>query len=201
MSRRQLRRVCVFCGSSPGAAGPAGPHAQAAKALGAAMAARGISLVYGGGQVGLMGILADAVLLAGGHAVGVIPRPLARLEVSHSGLDELHLVATMHERKALMVELSDGFLALPGAYGTLDELCEVLTWQQLGIHAKPIALMDVAGYFADFLRFLDHAAREGFLSAQSRRQLHVASGPDEALDLLASVPVAEVPRWLTVDEG
>jgi uncharacterized protein (TIGR00730 family) len=147
-----------------------------------------------------MGIAADAVLLAGGRAIGVIPRALARLEVAHAGLTELRLVDTMHERKATMVELSDAFLALPGGFGTLDELCEVLTWQQLGIHGKPIVLVDVGGYFAPFLAFLDGAVREGFLSPRSRSLLNVARGEVEALDLLASVTVPELPRWLSAEQ-
>lgn len=191
---RNLTRVCVFCGSNPGS----DPRfAGAARDLGTALATRGIELVYGGGQVGLMGILADAALAAGGRVIGVIPHALDRLEVAHKRLSELRHVDTMHERKALMVELSDAFVALPGGFGTLDELCEVLTWQQLGIHAKPVALLEVAGYFAHFRAFLDHATASGFLSAETRGLLHVADAPDSLLDLLRDVAVPPRPRWLS----
>src|SRR3954449_13611628 len=155
-----MQRVCVFCGSKSGGR-PV--YADAARRLGAALAARGCELVFGAGHVGLMGVLADAVLAAGGRAVGVIPQALVDRELAHRGLTELHVVGTMHQRKALMADLSDAFVALPGGYGTGDELFEILTWAQLGIHAKPIGLLNVAGYFDAMLAWLDHMTREDFL--------------------------------------
>jgi uncharacterized protein (TIGR00730 family) len=176
-------RLCVFCGSSGG--GPA-VYAGTARALGAALAAGGVGLVYGGGHVGLMGVLADAVLAAGGTAVGVIPQGLVDRELAHTGLTELHVVATMHERKALMAELSDAFAALPGGCGTADELFEILTWAQLGLHAKPVGLLNVAGFFDPLLAWLDRAVRDGFVRAEHRRLLHVSADVAGLLQLLGS---------------
>lgn len=155
-----MTSVCVFCGSSDGAR-PA--YADAARALGRTLAGRGLTLVYGGSNVGMMRELADAALGAGGRVVGVIPEHLAGWERAHRGLSELRVVGSMHERKALMVELGDAFVALPGGVGTLDELFEVLTWAQLGLHRKPCALLDVEGYFDDLMRLIDRARRDGFL--------------------------------------
>jgi len=160
-----MRRICVFCGSSSGAR-PA--YAAAARARGARLAALEIGVVYGGGRVGLMGELAEAALDAGGTVIGVIPEALSVREVVHDRLTELHVVPSMHARKALMAELSDAFIALPGGLGTLEELCEVLTWAQLGIHAKPCGLLNVARYFDPLLALLDHAVREGFVHAEHR---------------------------------
>ena len=160
-----MTRICVFCGSSPGAR-PA--FARAAREVGTELARRGIGLVFGGGSVGLMGEVADAALAAGGEAIGVIPRSLVDRELAHARLTELRVVQTMHERKATMVELSSAFLALPGGLGTLDESFEILTWAQLGFHAKPFGVLDVEGYFAPLLAFLDGAVREGFVPAASR---------------------------------
>jgi hypothetical protein len=154
------RRVCVFCGSSPGRR-PA--FASAAAELGTRLARDGVGLVYGGGSVGLMGTVADAALAAGGEVVGVIPNVLSEKEVAHRGLTRLHVVRSMHERKALMAEMSDAFVALPGGFGTLDELFEAITWGQLGIHRKPIGLLDVEGYFASLVSFVDRAVEEGFV--------------------------------------
>ena len=151
-------RICVFCGAS---AGQDPVYAEAAGALGRELAARSIEVVTGGGKVGLMGVVADAALEAGGRVIGIIPRFLVEREAAHRGLSELHVVETLHERKALMHELSDAFIALPGGFGTLDELTESVTWAQLGLHAKPIGLVNVAGYFDDLLAFVTAAAGEG----------------------------------------
>jgi uncharacterized protein (TIGR00730 family) len=165
-----MRRLCVFSGSSPGGHPDYG---QAAEELGRALAGQGIGLVYGGAQVGLMGTIADAALEAGGEAVGVIPQALVDREIAHTGLTDLHVVGSMHERKAKMAELSDGFIALPGGMGTLEELFEVYTWTQLGLHSKPLGLLDVRGYYAQLASFLDHAVAERFVTAEHREMLIV----------------------------
>jgi hypothetical protein len=152
--------------------------------MGAALARRKIELVYGGGRVGLMGILADAVLASGGTCTGVIPRPLATKELAHAGLSKLHVVETMHERKALMADLSDAFIALPGGFGTLEEFCEALTWSQLGFHTKPCALLNVEKYFDPLLALFDHAVSEGFVKAGHRALVLQDSNPDELLDAI-----------------
>lgn len=164
------RRVCVFCGSSSGVRPE---YEDAARGLGSALARRGIGVVYGGASVGLMGVVADAALAAGGEVIGVIPQALVDREVAHPRLSELHVVASMHERKAVMADLADAFVALPGGMGTLEELFEVFTWRQLGIHDKPIALLDVLGYWAGLAAFLEHAEAEGFLRAGHRRKLAI----------------------------
>ena len=189
----RMKRVCVFCGSSTGSR-PA--YVRAARALGAAIAARGLGLVYGGGSIGLMGVVADAVLERGGEVLGVIPRALARKEIAHHGLTRLEVVSTMHARKARMAELADGFVAMPGGLGTLEELTEVLTWGYLGIHRKPTALLDVAGYWDPLIDLLDHAVEEGFLKAQHRRLVVVERRPGRLLDRLARHRVPEAPRWI-----
>jgi len=176
-----MRRLAVYCGSSMGA-DPA--FAETAQALGEEMARRGIGLVYGGGRLGLMGVVADAVLANGGEAYGVIPQALIDLEVAHTGLTELHVVTTMHERKAKMTELTDAFVALPGGIGTFDELFEAWTWNALGYHAKPFALLNVNGFWDGMISFLDHTTRSGFMSEARRAQLLVADGIGEAIDLL-----------------
>ena len=174
MAPSGLRRLCVFCGSSPGGADD---FSLAAERLGRALAAAGIGLVYGGASVGLMGRLADRALAAGGEVVGVIPRALVDQEVAHHGLADLRIVASMHERKALMADLADGFVALPGGLGTLDELFEILTWAQLGLHRKPVGLLDVGGYFAPLLAFLDGAVAARFLAPAHRAMLLVRDDP------------------------
>ncbi|HSP96919.1 MAG TPA: TIGR00730 family Rossman fold protein [Candidatus Dormibacteraeota bacterium] len=174
MAPSGLRRLCVFCGSSPGGADD---FSLAAERLGRALAAAGIGLVYGGASVGLMGRLADSALAAGGEVVGVIPRALVDQEVAHHGLADLRIVASMHERKALMADLADGFVALPGGLGTLDELFEILTWAQLGLHGKPVGLLDVGGYFAPLLAFLDGAVAARFLAPAHRAMLLVRDDP------------------------
>ena len=178
-----MKRLCVFCGA---ALGDLPAYADAARELGQLMAERGIGLVTGGGSVGLMGVVADAVLEAGGEALGVIPRRLVDRELGHDSMTTLYVVDTMHERKALMHELSDAFVALPGGYGTLDELFEALTWRQLGIHGKPVAVLDTLGYWQPLLALCDALAGGGFVHRGSRAQLLCAAEPAELLDLLAS---------------
>jgi uncharacterized protein (TIGR00730 family) len=193
----KLRSVCVFCGSRVGANTA---FSATATALGTAIARRGWRLVYGGGRVGLMGVVADAALAAGGEVVGVIPAALATREVAHAGLSELRVVETMHMRKALMAELSDGFVALPGGFGTLDELCEALTWAQLGIHAKPCALLNVDDYFAGLLAFFDHAVATGFLAPDIRALLRLETDPERLLDALENYAPPAITRWVTPEE-
>ena len=184
-----MNRLAVYCGSSPGA-DPL--FAGTARALGGEMARRGIGLVYGGGRLGLMGIVADAVLEAGGEAHGVIPQALIELEVAHTGLTELHVVATMHERKARMTDLCDAFLALPGGIGTLDELFEAWSWNALGYHAKPFALLNVGGFWDNLVELMDHVTQSGFMSPARRRQLLVADDIGEAIGALdAAIGAAE----------
>jgi uncharacterized protein (TIGR00730 family) len=180
-----LRRVCVFCGSKHGARSE---YTDAARAMGAALGTAGIGLVYGGGSIGLMGEVADAVLGAGGEAIGVIPDHMSDREIAHYGLTELRVVGTMHERKALMYELSDGFVALPGGLGTLEELFEITTWSQLGLHAKPTGLLDVAGFYTPLVGFLDQLVAEGFVAERHRRLLRVADKPAALLEQLAAFP-------------
>jgi uncharacterized protein (TIGR00730 family) len=180
-----LRRVCVFCGSKHGVRPE---YTEAARATGSALVAAGVDLVYGGGRVGLMGEVADAVLAAGGHVIGVIPGHMATREIAHDGVTDLRVVGSMHERKALMYELSDGFVALPGGLGTLEELFEITTWSQLGLHTKPAGLLDVEGFYAPLVGFLDQLVSEGFVAERHRRLLRVAAKPADLLDLLAAFP-------------
>jgi len=186
-----VRRVCVFCGASSGRS-PA--YAEAARSFGAALAGRGLGLVYGGGRVGLMGAVADAALAAGGEVVGVIPQELVDRELSHGGLTELHVVDSLHERKALMAELSDGFVALPGGFGTLDELLEQLTWAQLGLHAKPIGLLDVEEYWRPLIELARHATEEGFVRESDLRAIAVATDATALLDRLQRATREKRPR-------
>jgi uncharacterized protein (TIGR00730 family) len=189
-----MRRACVFCGSK---CGDRPVYADATRRLGTTLVQRGLGLVYGAGHVGLMGVLADAVLQAGGGVIGVIPQALVDKELAHSGLSEMRIVASMHERKAVMADLSDVFLALPGAYGTADEFFEILTWAQLGLHAKPIGLLNVEGFFDPLLAWLDQTVREGFLRERHRELLMVGDGPEELLDrLLAARPGPVEPKWI-----
>lgn len=178
-----MRRICVFAGSSLGAREE---YAEAARALGRELAARGLGMVYGGSSVGLMGLAADAALAAGGEVVGILPRGLFKREVAHTGLTELREVGSMHERKALMSDLADGFIALPGGYGTFDELFEIVTWSQIGLHAKPIGLLDAAGYFAPLVALVAHAAREGFVPPTHANLLLRAETPAALLDAFAT---------------
>lgn len=190
------RYLCVFCGSSPGARSS---YATAAEELGAEMVSRGYGLVYGGGGIGLMRVVADAVLEGGGDVVGVIPRGLVEREVAHHDIPDLRVVDTMHERKALMAELAAGFVALPGGLGTLEELMETATWGQLGIHSKPCGILDVDGYFQGLLQFLDHAVRERFLRPEHRKMLIVEENPRRLLDRLAGYRGPETTKWLDRD--
>jgi uncharacterized protein (TIGR00730 family) len=193
-----LRRVCVFCGSAPGAR-PA--YAELARAMGRELGARGVGLVYGGGAVGLMGIVADAALQAGAHVTGVIPHGLLKREVGHGGAVEMHVVDTMHDRKAMMAKLSDGFIVLPGGYGTLEEAVEALTWAQLGIQAKGVVFLGVEDYWAPFLGALDHMAAEGFIRPTHRPLAMQAASPAEALDALAAfAPPPGTQAWLRPDQ-
>jgi uncharacterized protein (TIGR00730 family) len=188
-----LKRLAVYCGSSMGS-DPA--FAELAREIGAEMAARGIGLVYGGGRLGLMGLVADAVLENGGEAYGVIPQALIDLEVAHTGLTELHVVGSMHERKARMTDLTDAFVALPGGIGTLDELFEAWTWNALGYHAKPLALLNVSGFWDGMIHFLDDITAKGFMSPARRAQLLVADGISEAIDRLGAA-AADTERKMT----
>jgi uncharacterized protein (TIGR00730 family) len=174
-----VRRLCVFTGSSPGAHPD---YADAARALGGELAAAGIGLVYGGASVGLMGVVADAALDAGADVVGVIPQALVDREIAHPGVSDLRVVGSMHERKALMADLADGFIALPGGMGTLEELFEVYTWTQLGLHSKPLGLLDVRGYYDRLAAFLDHAVQERFLTPEHREMLVVEERPGALID-------------------
>ncbi|MGE5548761.1 MAG: TIGR00730 family Rossman fold protein [Solirubrobacterales bacterium] len=186
-----MKRVCVFCGSSTGVR-PA--YAEAARALGRLLGARGLGLVYGGGNIGLMGEVANAALTAGAEVIGVIPEALMKFEVGHLDLAALHVVGSMHERKALMADLSDGFIALPGGIGTMEELFEVWTWGQLGLHPKPLGFLDVAGYYDHLHTFLDHMTAEGFLKERHRAMVAVESNPALLLDRLAAYNPPEVVR-------
>jgi hypothetical protein len=187
------RRVCVFCGSSPGLRPE---YLAEAVALGRLLGNAGLGLVYGGAQVGLMGALADAALASGSEVIGIIPSALAGVEVAHPGLTRLHLVGTMHERKALMAQEADAFVALPGGFGTLDEFFEILTWAQLGIHAKPCVLVNTKGYFNQLLSFLEFTVDQGFLKPENHAYIHVVSDAREALqqlqELWQNLPVSHV---------
>ncbi|GAB3442355.1 LOG family protein [Actinophytocola sediminis] len=189
-------RVCVFCGSS---AGKGSGYLAAATEVGRTLAGRGIGLVYGGAAVGTMGAVADAAMAAGGEVLGVIPRSLVDQEVAHRGLTDLRVVADLHERKALMASSADAFLALPGGAGTLEELFEVYTWAQLGLHAKPIALLDVDGYYQPLSRFLDHMVDEGFLGREFRELLIVETDVERVLDRYASYSPARA-KWASKHE-
>jgi uncharacterized protein (TIGR00730 family) len=189
-----MKRVCVFAGS---ATGRRAEYAEAARDLAAELGRRGLGLVYGGGSVGLMGVLADTALAAGVEVIGVIPRPIASKELAHTGLTELRLVATMHERKAAMAGLVDGFVALPGGLGTFEETLEMLTWSQLGVHAKPVGLLNVAGYYDGLLRWLSHAAGEGFVQRANLGLVLFADTAADLLDALAAWRPPPGPRpWL-----
>jgi uncharacterized protein (TIGR00730 family) len=184
---RNLDQLAVYCGSAPGRDPK---FADAARATAEAMVAEGVELVYGGGRLGLMGLIADTVLELGGRVYGVIPQALVDIEVAHASVTELHVVETMHERKARMTDLADAFLALPGGIGTLDELFEAWSWNALGYHKKPFCLLNVSGYWDGLIDFIDHAAAMGFLSERRRRQLLVATTPGEALQLLDEAAAA-----------
>lgn len=187
-----MKRICVYCGSSTGA-NPA--HREAAENLGALLAARGIGLVYGGGNIGLMGVIADAALHAGGEVIGVIPDALMEKELGHAGLTKLHVVGSMHERKQLMADLSDGFIALPGGIGTFEELFETLTWQQLAFHDKPVALLNAGGFYDHLLVFLRHAADERFLRNEHLDSLLIETDSVALLDRMATFRAPRLGKW------
>jgi uncharacterized protein (TIGR00730 family) len=193
----ELVRLCVFCGSS---AGSRDRYREVTRSLAHLLVEEGIGLVYGGGSVGLMGVLADEMLARGGDVEGVLPTGLFERELAHPGLTKMHLVASMHERKALMYELSDGFVAMPGGLGTLDELLEIATWAQLGLHDKPIGLLDVDGFFSGLEAFLDHAVAERFVRPEHRGRLLRA---DEPADLLSAMRAFEPPptteKWIDLE--
>lgn len=189
-----MRRLCVYCGSHTGQ-DPA--HAEAARAVGRLLLEQGLGLVYGGGKVGLMGLVADTVLEGGGEVLGVIPQELYEREVGHEGCSELHVVESMHQRKTLMASLADGFLALPGGMGTLEEITEALTWTQLGVHAKPCGLLDVGGFWRPLLEQLDRFVEQGFLKAAFRENVQVGDDPAALLAALRAWRPAGMPRWRT----
>jgi uncharacterized protein (TIGR00730 family) len=192
-----LRTVCVFCGSST----PPDPrYGDAARALGTLLAQRGIGLVYGGGSLGLMGELADAAMASGGQVTGVIPVSLFAREVGHAGLTELREVGSMHERKQLMYDLADAFIALPGGLGTLEELAEVATWSQLGLHSKPIALLDVDGFWEPLVALLDRMVGVGLLKQANRDLIQRAHSPAEALAVLGSAEPIRTEKWITAED-
>jgi uncharacterized protein (TIGR00730 family) len=191
---REITSLCVYCGSS-GGSHPA--YAEAARAFGTRMAEEGITLVYGGGKVGLMGTVADAVLAAGGKAIGVIPRQLVEKEVAHTGLTELQVVETMHQRKTRMYELSDAFVALPGGFGTMDEMFEMLTWAQLGLHSYPCAFLDVRGFYRSLAAAMDHMVAEGFVKPVQREQVWFGEGIDACFDWMKSYQSNYTPKWIT----
>ena len=188
-----MPRICVFTGSSNGRRAT---YRAAATLLGQVLVARGYELVYGGARVGLMGAVADAVLAEGGHVIGVIPQALVDREVAHTGLPDLRVVSSMHERKALMSDLSDGFIAMPGGWGTFEELFEVLTWGQLGLHRKPCGLLNVEAYFDPLLAFLRHAFDEQFVRTEFERMLLVSASPETLLDAFASFEPTTVVKWI-----
>src|ERR1035441_1117909 len=188
-----MKRICVFCGSSPGSRPE---YRAAAEELGTELVRRKIGLVYGGGNVGLMGVLADAVLRANGEAVGVIPENLMAREVGHNGLTKLHIVRSMHERKALMSDLSDAFIALPGGFGTLEEFCEIVTWAQLGLHAKPCGVLNVLAYYSPLLAMFDHAVQERFLKVENRGLVLARDSVSGLLQALEDWRPARVEKWL-----
>ena len=192
-----MKRICVFCGSSPGVRPE---YAHAARAMGQALAERGIGLVYGGGRVGLMGIVADTVMQGGGQAVGVIPEALMRREVGHLALTELHVVSSMHERKALMADLADGFVALPGGFGTFEEFCEVITWSQLGIHPKPCGLLNAVGYYDALLAMFDHGVAEGFIRPQHRALVLEEANPGRLIERMRAFVPPDAEKWITPGE-
>jgi uncharacterized protein (TIGR00730 family) len=190
-------RICVFLGASPGRV-PA--YAEAAKAFGTLLARRGIGLVYGGGTVGLMGAVADAACAAGGEVIGIIPQALRARERDHEGLTQLHVVSTMHERKAMMAELSDGFVTLPGGIGTMEEMFETWTWAQLGLHDKPCGLLDVEGFFAPLSGFIDTVVREGFLQDRHRQMLMIERDPELLLERMLRYIAPPTPSYIAPED-
>jgi len=193
-----IKRVCVFCGSSPGARPE---YAAAARALAQYLAGKGIAIVYGGGHVGLMGILADTARTAGGEVIGVIPHGLVAKEIADTKLSDLRVVDSMHERKALMADLSDAFIAMPGGYGTFEEFCEILTWTQLGLQRKPCGLLNVAGYYDPLLQMFDHAVAEQFVKPLHRQMLIADTSAESLVERLLTYQVPVVEKWLGREES
>jgi hypothetical protein len=193
-----MNRICIFCGSSSGTR-PA--YSDAARALAQALLRHGVGLVYGGGCVGLMGTIADAVMKGGGEVIGVIPDALVERELAHGDITELIVVRSMHERKAKMAELSDAFIAMPGGFGTFEEFCEMITWAQLGLHRKPCGILNVDGYYDPLLALFDHAVAEGFLRPANRRLVIEAKDPESLLGVLASYTFTRVEKWISRDES
>jgi uncharacterized protein (TIGR00730 family) len=189
-----MKRVCIFCGSSPG---NRPVYLEAARSVGRLLADRGLELVYGGAHVGLMGAVADATLTAGGHVIGVIPQSLVDREIAHNKIPDLRIVASMHERKAMMETLSDAFLALPGGMGTLEEVCEIYTWAQLGLHTKPCGLLNVDGYYDPLLQLLDNAVTTGFLRQEHREAVLADDDPAALLDRFATYKPTLHSKWVT----
>jgi uncharacterized protein (TIGR00730 family) len=192
-----MKRICVFCGSS---IGNRVAYTEAAVALGGLLARRNIGLVYGGGNVGLMGVVADAVLSAGGEVIGVIPHALAEREIEHQGLTQLHVVDSMHTRKAMMADLADAFIAMPGGVGTFEEFFEAVTWTQLGLHRKPCGLLNVGGFYTPLAAFIDQAVSEGFIKPVHRASIVVDDNAERLLDTLANVKLPDVPKWIRPEE-
>ena len=192
-----INSICVYCGSSPGRLEA---YSKAANQLAESLVNQNIRLIYGGASIGIMGMVADRVLALGGEVIGVIPQALSHKEVAHPNLSQLHITHTMHERKMLMAELADGFIALPGGIGTLEELFEIWTWAQLGIHNKPLGLLNVAGYFDDLIRFLDHMTEQAFFKSRHRQMLMVESQPDPLLNRLLNFQYPTIQPWLDKDQ-
>jgi uncharacterized protein (TIGR00730 family) len=192
MIRNRIKNVCVYCGSN---SGDRDEYQNIATELAAELVERKLGLVYGGSSTGIMGMLADAMLEAGGQVRGIMPRALVHKEIAHGGLTELRVTGSMHERKALMADMADGFIALPGGFGTLEEIVEILTWAQLQLHEKPCGLVNVASYYDHFLKFVDHVEAEGFLDSQHRKMLLVADNPSELLDKFESYRAPKVEKW------
>jgi uncharacterized protein (TIGR00730 family) len=192
-----MQRICVFCGSSPGLLPD---YLAAARELGAALVRHKLELVYGGAHLGLMGAIANSVIASGGTAIGVMPQAMIEREIAHRGLSELHIVQSMHERKALMAELADGFIALPGGFGTLEEFFEIVTWGQLGIHQKPFGLLNQRGFFDQLIGFMDFAVSQQFIRPQHREMILVDSDPDRLLERLAAYQRPQVTKWISSHE-
>jgi uncharacterized protein (TIGR00730 family) len=192
-----MKRLCVFCGSS---VGNNQAYTDAAEAMGTLLAKRGIGLVYGGGHVGLMGVIAEAALKGGGEVIGVIPRALFEREIGHSGVTDLRIVDSMHTRKAMMADLADAFVAMPGGVGTFEEFFEAVTWTQLGLHRKACGLLNVAGFYSPLAAFIDQAVSEGFIKPIHRAAIVVDDDPARLLDTLSTVRVPDVPKWIRKEE-
>jgi uncharacterized protein (TIGR00730 family) len=192
-----MKRVCVFCGSS---VGNHRDYVDYAEALGRLLAAKQIGLVYGGGNVGLMGVIADAAIAAGGEVIGVIPQSLKDREIAHTGVRDLRVVDSMHTRKAIMADLSDAFIAMPGGVGTFEEIFEAITWTQLGVHRKPCGFLNVAGFYSPLVAFIDQAVSEGFIKPIHRQMLVVDDNPERLIETLATVELPDVPKWIRKDE-